>query len=199
MKKVSLASLIIGAIFFSSCSSNSDSGNMNSDSTSTTMSSDTNTMTPASTDTAHMAMVGDDAKDFSKEAAQGGLMEVQLGNIAMKNGGSQAVKDFGKMMVDDHTKINDQLKDLASKKMVDLPAAVSDDQQKDIDKLNKETGKDFDKDYVSMMVKDHKDDIDAFKKAQDKISDSDYKYFISNALPTLQKHLDAIEAIKKKM
>jgi putative membrane protein len=50
-----------------------------------------------------------------------------------------------------------------------------------------------------MMVKDHKDDIDAFKKAQDKISDNDYKTFISNALPTLQKHLDAIEAIDKKM
>jgi putative membrane protein len=117
----------------------------------------------------------------------------------MKNGGTQAVKDFGKMMVDDHTKINDQMKDLASKKNVDLPATVSDDQQKDIDKLSKKTGKEFDKDYVSMMVKDHKDDIDAFKKAQDKISDNDYKTFISNALPTLQKHLDAIEAIHKKM
>jgi putative membrane protein len=62
------------------------------------------------------------------------------------------------MMVDDHTKIDDQMKDLASKKNVDLPASVSDDQQKDINKLNKETGKKFDKDYVSMMVKDHKDD-----------------------------------------
>lgn len=49
------------------------------------------------------------------------------------------------------------------------------------------------------MIKDHKDEIDAFKKAGDKISESDYKNFIANPLPTLQKHLDAIEAINKKM
>ena len=146
-----------------------------------------------------MAKVGDDAKDFSKDAAQGGMMEVQLGNIAMKNSGTQAIKDFGKMMVDDHTKINNGLKDLASKKNVDLPTSVSDHQQKDIDKLSKETGKEFDKDYVPMMIKDHKEDIKAFKNAEDKISDTDYKNFISNALPTLQKHLDAIKSIKKKM
>ena len=163
------------------------------------MTRDTSKMMSSSSDTSKAGKVGDDAKDFSKEAAQGGMMEVQLGNVAMKNGGTRAVKDFGKMMVDDHTKINDQLKDLASKKNVDLPSSVSDHQQKDIDKLSKENGKAFDKDYVSMMVKDHKDDIDAFKKAEDKISDSDYKNFISNALPTLQKHLDAIETIKKKM
>jgi putative membrane protein len=200
MKKLSLASLIVGAIFFAACNGSSSSDTMNSDTTTNmTSSGDTSQMMPSSADTSKMAMVGDDAKDFSKEAAQGGMMEVQLGNLAMKNGGTQAVKDFGKMMVDDHTKINDQMKDLASKKNVDLPATVSDDQQKDIDKLSKKTGKEFDKDYVSMMVKDHKDDIDAFKKAQDKISDNDYKTFISNALPTLQKHLDAIEAIHKKM
>lgn len=197
MKKLSMASLIIGAIFFTSCNGNSDSGNMNSDTTSSTMNTDTSKM--MSSDTSQMTTVGDDAKDFSKEAAQGGMMEVQLGQIAMKNGGSQAVKGFGKMMVDDHTQINNQLKDLASRKNVDIPTSVSDDQQKDIDKLSKETGKEFDKDYVKMMIKDHKDDIDAFKKAGDKISDSDYKSFIQNTVPTLQKHLNAIQEIDKQM
>ncbi len=201
MKKLSFASLIILATFLAACNSNSNSDHTTSDTTSAVMrSNDTNKMaSSSSSDTLKQATVGDDAKDFSKEAAQGGMMEVQLGKIAMENGGTQAIKNFGKMMVDDHTKINDQLKDLASKKNVDLPASVSEGQQKDIDKLSKETGKKFDKDYVSMMVKDHKDDIDAFKKAQDKISDNDYKNFISNALPTLQKHLDAIETIDKKM
>lgn len=201
MKKFSLGSLIIGAIFFSACNGNSSSGKMSADSTSNAMSSnnDTGKMMSSSSDTSKMIMVGDDAKKFSKEAAEGGMMEVQLGKIAMKNSETQAIKDFGKMMVDDHTKINNDLKDLAAKKMVDLPSLVSDSQQKEIDKLTKETGKTFDKDYVSMMIKDHKDDINAFKKAEDKISDGDYKNFIANALPTLQKHLDAIEAINKKM
>ncbi len=200
MKKLSLASLIIGAIMFSACNGNSNSGSTNAaDTTSTTTSTDTSSKMSSKPDTAKMTMASDDVKDFSNAAAQGGMFEVQLGNIAMKNGGTQAVKDFGKMMVDDHTKINNELQDLAAKKNVTLPAAVSDAQQKDIDKLSKETGKAFDKDYVSMMIKDHKEDINAFKKNLDKISDSDYKTFITNALPTLQKHLDAIEAIHKKM
>jgi putative membrane protein len=109
------------------------------------------------------------------------------------------VKNFGKMMVTDHSKLNDELKDLAAKKNITLPTSVTSDQQNDIDKLTKETGKDFDKDYVSMMVDDHKKDIDAFEKAQDKITDTDFKVFITKALPVLHKHLNAIEQIKKHM
>ncbi len=182
---------MMSAILFSACNNNSSSGNMNLDSAVNMINTDTSKM--MSPDTSKMATVGIDAKNFSKEAAQGGMMEVQLGQVAMKNGGSQAVKGFGKMMVDDHTQINNKLKDLASRKNVNLPTSISDDQQKDIDKLSKETGKEFDKNYVKMMIKDHKDDIDAFKKARDKISDSDYKNFIQNTVPTLQKHLNAIQ------
>lgn len=197
MKKFSMASLILGAIFLFSCNGNSDSNSMNSDSTNTTMSADTPKL--MSSDTSQVTMVGDDAKDFSKEAAQGGMMEVQLGQLAITNGQSDAVKGFGKMMVDDHSQANNQLKELAAKKNVNLPTSVTEDQQKEIDKLSKKTGKDFDKDYVKMMVSDHKKDIEAFKKAGDKISDADYKNFIQNTLPTLQKHLDAIQKIDKDM
>jgi len=208
MKKLSLASLITGAILFSACSGNNtktESTGMDSTS-SNMMSNDSNKMNnsmSSSSDTAKnttaMPMADDNTKDFAKEAATGGMMEVELGNIAMKNSATQQVKDFGKMMVDDHTKLNNQLKDLATKKNVDLPTTVTNDQQKEIDKLSKKTGANFDKDYVDIMIDDHKKDISAFKKAGDKLSDSDFKTFIMNALPTLQKHLDAIQSIKKKM
>jgi putative membrane protein len=206
MKKLSLGSLIIGAVMFAACNGNSTKTDR-TDSSSTMVNADTsNAMNKmSSTDTTNnntattTTAVDNDTKDFAKEAATGGMMEVQLGNIAMKNSATQSVKDFGKMMVDDHTKINDQLKDLASKKNVDLPTMVTSDQQKDIDKLSKKTGTDFDKAYVSMMVDDHKKDIAAFKKNGDKLTDADFKTFIMNSLPTLQKHLDAVEAIKKKM
>jgi putative membrane protein len=197
MKKLSLAFIIGGALILSACN-----GNSNSDNTATTDSTNTMSSTNNMSDTSNMnnnAMVSDDVKNFSQDAATGGMMEVELGKIAEKNSSTQSIKDFGKMMVDDHSKLNDEFKDLAAKKNVALPSTVTDDQQKDIDKLSKETGKDFDKDYVSMMIDDHKKDIDAFKKANDNITDPDYKNFITNALPTLQKHLDAIEAIDKKM
>ncbi|MGN6539891.1 MAG: DUF4142 domain-containing protein [Ginsengibacter sp.] len=209
MKKISLASIIAGALILSACNGNSNK-TTTSDSTTTTMNStDTGMNHMSTTDTMNhndtmnhanaVATVGSDEQDFAKDAAAGGMMEVQLGNIAQKNSSTKAIQDFGKMMVDDHSKINDNLKDLASKKNVALPSTVTEKQQKDIDKLSKETGTEFDKDYVSMMVNDHKDDIAAFKKAGDKMKDADFKDFVIKTLPTLQKHLDAIQAIKKKM
>ncbi len=202
MKKLSFLSLIAAAIIFSACNGNSDTSS-NTDSTTSTMSS-TDTTNSMRSDTTNnnanaVSSVDDDTKDFAKEAAEGGMMEVKLGNIAEKNAGSQSVKDFGKMMADDHSKINDNLKDLAAKKNVTLPTTVTDDQQKDIDKLSKKTGNDFDKDYVSMMIDDHKKDIADFKKSGDKTTDPDFKDFVIKTLPILQKHLDAIQAIKKKM
>jgi putative membrane protein len=209
MKKISLASIIAGALILSACNGNSNK-TTTSDSTTTTMNStDTGMNHMSTTDTMNhndtmnhanaVATVGSDEQDFAKDAAAGGMMEVQLGNIAQKNSSTKAIQDFGKMMVDDHSKINDNLKGLASKKNVALPSTVTEKQQKDIDKLSKETGTEFDKDYVSMMVNDHKDDIAAFKKAGDKMKDADFKDFVIKTLPTLQKHLDAIQAIKKKM
>ncbi len=208
MKKFSLASLIIGAIMFSACNGNT-TNSAKTDSTTTTsmMSGDTsnanamNNNTMASGDSTNMSStaITDDIREFSQKAATGGMMEVELGNIAQKNSSTQQIKDFGKMMVDDHSKANQQLKDLASVKNISLPTMVTSDQQKDIDKLSQKKGADFDKAYVSMMVDDHKKDIKEFKDAQDKAKDADVKNFISNTLPVLQKHLDAIQAIDKKM
>lgn len=208
MKKISLASIIAGALILSACNGNSNK-TTTSDTTATTKTTDTGMNHMSTTDTMNhrdtmnhsnaMATVGSNEQDFAKDAAAGGMMEVQLGNIAQKNSSTKAVQDFGKMMVDDHSKINDNLKDLASKKNVALPSTVTDKQQKDIDKLSKETGTAFDKDYVSMMIDDHKKDIADFKKAGDKMKDPDFKNFVIKTLPTLQKHLDAIESIKKKM
>ncbi|HUZ59304.1 MAG TPA: DUF4142 domain-containing protein [Hanamia sp.] len=195
MKKLSLASLIIGAIFFSACNGNPNSGSTQSNNTLI----DKSKAISSSSDTARMALVSDDAKDFSKEVAQNCMMEEQLGSIAVKNGGTERIKDFGKMMVVNYTKISDDLKYLASKKNVVLPTSNSDDQQQNIDKLSKEIGKKFDEDYVSMMITDYKANIATFKKAENNISDIGYKSFISNALPILQNDLDAIEAIKKEM
>ena len=77
-----------------------------------------------------------------------------------------------------------------------FPLLITDDQKKDMDKLSKKSGADFDKAYVDMMVEDHKKDIAALKKQQEDVSDNDIKNFATTTLPTLQKHLDSIQAIK---
>ena len=101
------------------------------------------------------------------------------------------------MMVKDHTDANDKLKDLAAQKNISLPSSISQDDQKHIDDLSQKTAKDFDKDYIDMMVKDHKDDIDLFEDAVKNSSDSTFKNFAAKTLPTLYKHLGAAKAIQK--
>lgn len=202
MKKLSIRFLLFSCVcIFCSCGGgNSNESTTKSDST-VTGSSDTTTTSSATKDTMSNnggQIIDQKTKDFVADAATGGMMEVELGNIAQQKGTSQRVKDFGKMMVDDHTMANNNLKDIASKKNVDVPASVTDNQKKDIDKLSKKSGTDFDKAYVNMMVEDHKKDIGAFKKASGDVGDNDIKNFIINTLPTLQKHLDSIQAIKSK-
>jgi putative membrane protein len=140
-----------------------------------------------------------DDENFMVNAASGGLLEVKLGNMAMKNAASAQVKQFGKMMVTDHTKANNELIALAKRKNIAIPSTPGNDEQDMIDKLQKQQGKDFDKDYVSMMIDDHKHDINEFQKAVDNAKDSDIKAFAVKTLPVLQKHLDKIQAIDSTM
>ena len=191
MKKLIIPFLLLAGTCISACNGNNETN----ESTANTDSASSSAI-DTSNNNAGSAMVDEKVMDFAKDAATGGMMEVELGNMAQQKAKSQKVKDFGKMMVDDHTKLNNEFKDIASKKSIDLPATVTDDQRKEIDDLSKKSGADFDKAYVDMMIDDHKKDIAAFKKAEGDVSDNDVKNFITNSLPTLQKHLDAIEAIK---
>ena len=204
MKKLSIGAILLsGACIFYACNgSNSTESTTSSDSTATSMSSDTTKTSDKKMDTttnnAGNQRIDQSTKDFVADAATGGMMEVELGNLAQQKAKNQRVKDFGKMMVDDHTQANNNLKDIASRKNIAVPASITDDQKKEMEKLSKKSGADFDKAYVDMMVEDHKKDIDAFKKATDKVGDNDIKNFATGTLPTLQKHLDSIEAIKSK-
>lgn len=139
--------------------------------------------------------VSEDDSKFAVEAASGGMMEVQLGELAQQKASSQRVKDFGAMMVRDHTKANDELKSLAGMKNVTLPPAPGEDHMDHIKKLSQKSGKEFDKDYMKMMVDDHKEDIDHFEKAAKNATDADIKAFASKILPTLRVHLDSAKAI----
>jgi putative membrane protein len=196
MKKIILlAGAMICLYVFEGCG-NSSSASGSTDSTA----SATDTSKIKGT-TASSSAVGNTDKasaDFAVEAARGGMTEVALGKIAQQKAISQRVKDFGAMMVADHSKAGDDLKQRATVQNIVLPAAVSDDDQKMIDKLNMKTGKDFDKAYMDMMLDDHKKDIAEFKKAADKCTNTSIKDFASQSLPVLEKHLDSAQAITGK-
>lgn len=138
-------------------------------------------------------------KKFMESAASGGMMEVQLGNYAREHASNDAVKDFGKRMVTDHTKANDQLTALAQTKGVTLPTQLSHHDQSTYDKLTKLNGADFDREYIKHMISDHKKDIKEFQKEADKGSDADVKNFAATTLPVLQQHLQLAEDTAKQI
>ncbi len=158
----------------------------------------TKTTTKTTATTSSSKLSSSDTK-FIKEAAIGGMEEVQLGQLAAQKASDPDVKSFGQKMVDDHSKANDQLKQLASQKGVTVASALPASKQKDVDQLSKLSGTAFDKKYVSMMVKDHKEDVAEFKKESTKAKDADVKSWASTTLPTLQDHLTMVEGISAKM
>jgi len=141
-----------------------------------------------------IAVVDDDAK-FVVEAANGGMAEVEFGKLAQQKAGNAKVKEFAGMMVMDHTKANDELKALAKAKNITLPDSLNAEAKKGWESLSKKSGADFDKEYVSMMVDDHKKDVSKFENASKELKDAELKAFVDKTLPVLKGHLDKITAI----
>jgi putative membrane protein len=137
-------------------------------------------------------------RQFIKKAAQGGLAEVQLGQLATEKADSSDVKQFGQKMVDDHGKANDQLKQVASNKGVTIPDKLSAKDAATKARLEKLSGKAFDRAYMRDMVMDHTKDVSEFRTESKTAKDPDVKNFASETLPTLQDHLKQAKSIAPK-
>ncbi|HXB95627.1 MAG TPA: DUF4142 domain-containing protein [Puia sp.] len=138
-------------------------------------------------------------QNFAVDAANAGMTEVQAGQMAEQQGMEKSVKDYGKMMVRDHTEAADKLKSIATTKNITLPSSVSPEMQKNLDDLRSKSGKDFDKAYLDMMVSDHKKVISAFEDEAKNGSDADIRAFADSTLHTLHHHLDEAEKCSKMM
>lgn len=192
MKKLMYIGLIAGvACLVQACGGNKDS-KASADSANTAK-ADT-----AKKDSSASAVDKDDAK-FAVAAANGGMAEVELGALAQEKAGNAKVKDFGSMMVKDHSKANDEMKALAKSKGITLPDSIDSKEKKVKSDLSAKSGADFDKAYVSNMIDDHKEDIKEFEDAAKNVKDPDLKAFAVKTLPTLKMHLDAIQKIHDSM
>jgi putative membrane protein len=138
-------------------------------------------------------------KDFVMKAAQAGIAEVMVGQMASTKGTSPDVKNFGNRMVSDHGKANDELKQLAQNKGLALPSDTDPEHKSAADKLSAANGKDFDKQYMSNMVDDHEKAVKDFEKASKDAKDPDLKAWASKTLPTLQDHLKMAKDTKAKL
>jgi putative membrane protein len=138
-------------------------------------------------------------KTFVMKAAQGGMTEVELGQLAADQATDPAVKDFGSKMVTDHGAANAELKTIAASKSITLSDKLDAKHQAMVDKMKSLSGPAFDKAYVPAMVAAHKKDDALFSKEASSGEDADIKAFAAKTDQTVKMHLTMIEDIQSKM
>lgn len=164
---------------------------------------------------------------FIKDACQGGHIEVKMANLGVQKAQNSEVRQFAQKLVDDHTKANSELKELAARKGCTLPepqdriTSIGEDVdrtrvrekagaeqaeskehaefQAEWNKLESSSGADFDRQYVHMTVKCHEQMTKGFEKASQKSDDADVMAFAAKRLPTLREHLTAARSLQSQV
>jgi putative membrane protein len=134
------------------------------------------------------ACAADDDAEFARQAASTGLLEVELGNYAAMNAADPAVKRFGRAMVDEHSRVNQELEDLARREGIRLQSSMSVEHREEATKLMSLHGEEFDRAYVEAMVDGHEEAVEAFSAQADQ-NRSDVDRWAASTLPALQQHL----------
>jgi putative membrane protein len=133
---------------------------------------------------------------FLREAGYADLAEVELGQLAEQKASSPEVKQFAERMVNDHTKNDDQLKQVAKQEGVTLPDNLSPKDEETKERLEKFSGKEFDHAYMLDMVRNHTTDVAKFKdESKENISPA-VKNYIDQTLPTLESHLKEARSVE---
>lgn len=150
---------------------------------------------PARPTQGSMAEASSADKSFVKSALRGGMAEVELGQLASQKGNSEDVKLFGQKMVQDHTRLGDEMKGVAGKIGVTPPTMLSPMDKALEVKLKTLSGDGFDKAYIEAMVKDHKKDLEDFKKEAGTGTSAEVKRVAAKGANVVSEHLDMIEKI----
>src|SRR5688572_22389814 len=153
------------------------------------------TSTERSTGQSTTSYLSEQDQTFIKETAQGGMMEVKMGRLGAQKGHSEAVRQLGQKLVQDHSKANQELKLLASQKNITLPTETPSEHQAMLSHLQSLEGAEFDKAFKKHAVEDHQKDIQKFQTALQS-PDADLKAFAQKTLPVLQQHLEMAQKIE---
>ena len=144
------------------------------------------------------AFADDSDADFVKKAYSGGMLEVELGRHVSQYGADPGVKQFAERMVSDHSKADEELKQLAARQGLSLPTEMDDDQRDDLEELSKLRGRELDEAYVKLMVDDHADVVDAFREQADE-PESEVDRWAARTLPTLESHLAQARTLSQQL
>jgi len=138
-------------------------------------------------------------EEFVKKVASDGMHEVELGKLAQQKGTSAEVKKFGQHMVDDHSKANQELMQVAQSAGISVPTMMMPKHQKDVEKFRGLQGAEFDREYANHMVKDHQTAVAMFQRASLEAKNAPLKAFATKTLPTLQEHLQHAQRLQQQV
>ncbi|RDV13849.1 DUF4142 domain-containing protein [Pontibacter diazotrophicus] len=178
MKKFASTGLIIGAFVFGMASCNQEQGAVEN-------AQETNEQRFEDTAMEDRKI---DQSEFMTQAASSNMLEIEAGQLAQQKGQNQAVKDFGQMMVTDHTQATEQLQSIASQKNITLPDSMSQEHMDQLQSLRDKNGAEFDQEYADLMVSSHEEAISLFEDASEDLEDPDVKNFATTTLPKLREH-----------
>jgi putative membrane protein len=136
-----------------------------------------------------------DSKEFAMKAAEGGMLEVKLSQLAQQKADDQQIKDLAKQLEQDHNQANAQLMDIAKRKNINLPNDLKGESKECYEAFQQLQGKDFDNAYLLFNVKDHLKDIMMFQKESQNGTDQDIKQWATQTLPKLQQHAQHINTV----
>lgn len=140
----------------------------------------------------------DQDTQFLVSATKSNLKQIQLAQLAQKNGKTAEVRELGTMMEKAHTQSQKDLTALAQRKNIRIPTSLDDDMKNDYNALLEASEDDFDKTYTEMMIKGHEDSVQAYEKASSDSMDSEIKNWATASLPEMRKHLEHSLDSKKK-
>ncbi|GAB3536892.1 hypothetical protein GCM10027443_28380 [Pontibacter brevis] len=180
MKKFASTGLIIGAFVFGMASCNQEQGAVEN-------AQETNEQRFEDTAVEDRKI---DQSDFMTQAASNNMLEIEAGRLAQQKGQSQAVKDFGQMMVTDHTQATEKLQSLASQQNIALPDSMSQEHMDQLQSLRDKSGAEFDQEYADLMVSSHEEAVSLFEDASNNMENAEVKNFATTTLPKLREHLE---------
>ena len=190
-KSVPMLALASGLALATTACGKTDSADAGPTATDTTAATDTGT--PAGTGTA----THDHAAQFLTDVIQTNNAEIKFGQAAQEMASVQGVRDFGKMLVADHTKANDQAKQLAMALNVPVPDGTTPQADSELKMATGMSGAAFDKDFLADMVKGHQQAIDKFQQEAGSSDPAQVTDFAQQTLPTLKKHLATAQSLQK--
>ena len=132
---------------------------------------------------------------FVREAASGNLMEVQLGQMAQNKASNPAVKQFAQRMVADHNNLQNQLTSVASSGGQSFTPTMDSRHQNQINRLQGVSGAEFDREYMSLMIRAHQRDVNNFQTQSQSANSAQVRTLAANSLPVLQQHLSLAQQV----